>query len=172
MLLAGREPDDVARAHLLDWAAFALHPTQPRGNDHRLAERMRVPVGTRAGLEGDMPAGDQSSGLGRLEERIAPRTVPVNRPFGPLREASTPLRLISMANAARSAADAHRPRARPRAVPPAMSFRLDMLVIILSSCGRRGADEMSAIVETIEQELRVDGRRRSLSSFAILGAVV
>jgi len=32
-----------------------------------------------------------------------------------------------------------------------MSFRLDMLVIILSSCGRRGADEMSAIVETIEQ---------------------
>src|SRR5262249_6502905 len=71
-------------------------------------------------------------------------------------------------NAARSAADAH----RPRAVPPAMSFRLDMSVIILSSCGRRGADEMSAIVETIEQELRVDGRRRSLSSFAILGAVV
>jgi hypothetical protein len=53
-----------------------------------------------------------------------------------------------------------------------MSFRLDMSVIILSSCGRRGADEMSAIVETIEQELRVDGRRRSLSSFAILGAVV
>jgi len=58
-----------------------------------------------------------------------------------------------------------------------MSFRLDMSVIILSSCGRRGADEMSAIVETaivetIEQELRIDGRRCSLSSFAILGAVV
>jgi len=52
-----------------------------------------------------------------------------------------------------------------------------MSVIILSSCGRRGADEMSAIVETaivetIEQELRIDGRRCSLSSFAILGAVV
>src|SRR5262245_28218184 len=70
--------------------------------------------------------------------------------------------------AARSAVEVH----RPRAVPPAMSCRLEMSPIIASSWGRRGAYEMSAIAETIEQEWRGGGRRRSLSRLAILGAVV
>src|SRR4051794_30398759 len=49
-----RKPDDVPWPDLLDRSAVALNPTQPRGDDQGLAERMRVPgcPGTR--LECDL----------------------------------------------------------------------------------------------------------------------
>src|ERR1700733_11888291 len=54
---------------LLDRAAFALGPAAAGGDHERLAERMSVPRGARAGLEGDRGALDDG-GLGRLEERV------------------------------------------------------------------------------------------------------
>src|SRR5271166_4373542 len=57
VLLARREPHDVARSDLLDRAALALDPSAPRGDDQGLAERMGVPRCPRAGLEGDAGAG-------------------------------------------------------------------------------------------------------------------
>ena len=56
VLLAGREPDDVAGADLLDRPALALRPADTRGHDQRLAERMGVPRRARARLEGDLRA--------------------------------------------------------------------------------------------------------------------
>ena len=69
VLLAGREPDDVAGPDLLDRAALALRPAAAGGDDQRLAERMRVPGGARAGLEGDAGAADARR-VRRLEQRI------------------------------------------------------------------------------------------------------
>jgi hypothetical protein len=45
VLLAGREPDDVAGADLLDQAPLALAAAQAGDHDQRLAERVRVPGG-------------------------------------------------------------------------------------------------------------------------------
>ena len=58
MLLAGREPHDVAGPDLLDRAALALHPAQPGCDDQRLTERMRVPGCPRARLKGDGGSAD------------------------------------------------------------------------------------------------------------------
>ena len=94
MLLARREPDDVARPDFLDRAALPLHPADAGGDDQRLAERMGVPGGTRAGLERD--AGAATAGrIGRLEQRVdADRAV--NQSAGPLADGCEPLRLMSM----------------------------------------------------------------------------
>src|SRR5436309_4475299 len=53
VLLARREPDDVARPDLLDRAAPALHPAAPGRHDERLAERVSVPRRPCARLERD-----------------------------------------------------------------------------------------------------------------------
>src|SRR5207244_8836145 len=53
MLVLGRAPDDVAGADLDDRLAVALGPADARGDDQGLAERVAVPGGSRAGLEGD-----------------------------------------------------------------------------------------------------------------------
>ena len=53
VLLARREPDDVARPDLLDRPALALHAAAAGQHDQRLTERVRVPRRARAGLEGD-----------------------------------------------------------------------------------------------------------------------
>lgn len=45
MLLARREPNDVAGADLLDRTAFSLHPAEAGGDDQRLAAGMRMPGG-------------------------------------------------------------------------------------------------------------------------------
>ena len=71
VLLPGREPDHVARPDLLDRSALALHPAAAGGDDQRLAQRMGVPRGARARLEGDAGAGDPG-GIGRAEQRIDP----------------------------------------------------------------------------------------------------
>src|SRR5580704_16222883 len=83
MLLARREPDDVTRPDFLDRAALPLHPADAGGHDQRLAERMAVPGGTRAGLESD--AGASTAGrIGCLEQRVdADRAAePVRWPLG------------------------------------------------------------------------------------------
>src|SRR6185312_16682415 len=50
VLEARREPHDVAWPHLFDRPAIALHPAETRYDDQGLAERMRVPGGSRAGF--------------------------------------------------------------------------------------------------------------------------
>ena len=52
MLFARREPDDVTRANFLDRSSPTLHPAAAAGHDERLAQRVRVPRGAGAGLEG------------------------------------------------------------------------------------------------------------------------
>jgi hypothetical protein len=69
MLFAGRNPDHVAGTDLLNWAAPALHPAATVSHDEGLAERVRMPGGPRAWLEGDMGALNQR-GLRRLNQRI------------------------------------------------------------------------------------------------------
>src|SRR3954454_3429104 len=54
VLEAWWEPDDVARPHLFDRSAVALHPSQAQSDDQCLSERMRVPVGASPGLKGDV----------------------------------------------------------------------------------------------------------------------
>ena len=65
VLLAGFERDDVARTDAFDRSAPTLHTAKAGGHDQRLAKRMRVPRRARAGLEGDMIAGD----AGRIDGR-------------------------------------------------------------------------------------------------------
>src|SRR3954469_11041415 len=50
VLLAGREPDHVPRPDLLYRPALALSPSNARGDDQRLAKRVRVPCGSCARL--------------------------------------------------------------------------------------------------------------------------
>src|SRR5947209_6332363 len=69
VLFAGLKPHNVAGPDFLDRTAFALHPAKPRHHDQRLAERVRVPGRTRAGLEGDKRPGNPG-GLRRAEQRI------------------------------------------------------------------------------------------------------
>src|SRR5690348_637082 len=53
MLLAGRDPDHIAGANVLDRLPLTLNPAATSRDNQGLAERMRVPRRTRAGLEGD-----------------------------------------------------------------------------------------------------------------------
>src|SRR5918995_320186 len=52
VLFVRRKPDHIARPDLFDRTALPLHPAQTRGDDQGLAERMRVPSGACARLEG------------------------------------------------------------------------------------------------------------------------
>ena len=69
MLLAGRNPDHVARPDFLDRAAPTLRPAATGRHDQGLAERMCVPCRPRAGLEGDAGA-ERARRSGRIEQRI------------------------------------------------------------------------------------------------------
>jgi hypothetical protein len=69
VLLAGREPDHVARPDLLDGSAFALDPAAAGSDDESLTERMRVPCRPRAWLEGHAGALNECR-VGRLKEWI------------------------------------------------------------------------------------------------------
>src|SRR4051794_21656544 len=53
VLVAGRAPDDIAAANFDALFSFALSPADASSDDQRLAERMRMPSRSRAGLEGD-----------------------------------------------------------------------------------------------------------------------
>ena len=95
VLLAGREPDHVARPDLLDRPAPALRPAEPSGHDQRLAQRMRVPGRAGAGLEGDAGAARRAPDRApRTADRC--RTVPVKYSAGPRPDGCEPLRLISI----------------------------------------------------------------------------
>src|SRR5258706_7316540 len=52
MPVVGRAPDDVARPDLDSFLAFAPGPADAGRDDQRLPERMAMPCGARAGLEG------------------------------------------------------------------------------------------------------------------------
>ncbi|EPE97987.1 hypothetical protein RGCCGE502_13954 [Rhizobium grahamii CCGE 502] len=52
MFLTRFEPDDVAGADVFDRSAFALRATAAGEDDQRLTERMGMPCGASAGLEG------------------------------------------------------------------------------------------------------------------------
>ena len=52
VLLARRKPDHIAGTNLLDWAALALNEAKSCRDDQGLTERMGVPGGASAGLEG------------------------------------------------------------------------------------------------------------------------
>jgi len=81
VLLAGREPDDIAGADLLDWPAPTLRPAAPRDDEQRLAERMRVPRGARTGIE-PHHIRPESGRVGSLDQRVLPDRAgePVGRP--------------------------------------------------------------------------------------------
>ena len=109
VLLAGRKPDDVAGPDFLDRAALALRPAAAGGDDQGLAERMGVPGGAGAGLEGDAGAADAGR-IAAAWNSGSMRTVPVNQSAGPLPEGCEPLRLISIvvSSAFRPVADRRR----------------------------------------------------------------
>ena len=69
MLFVGREPDDVAGPDLFDWAALSLCASEADGDDEGLTERVGVPCGSGAGLEGDAGALDECR-IGGLKERV------------------------------------------------------------------------------------------------------
>ena len=73
VLLAGREPDHIAGPDLLDRSALALSPAAAGRHDQGLTERMRMPCGPRARLEGD--AGALNTVPDRAPEK-ADRSVP------------------------------------------------------------------------------------------------
>src|SRR5665213_3337626 len=82
VLLAGREPDHVARTNVFDRPAPALRESAARRHEQRLPERMRVPRGSGAGLERDAGA-DRARGIRRREQRIDAHRAgePVGRTF-------------------------------------------------------------------------------------------
>src|SRR6267154_2769489 len=58
VLLAGWKPDYIAGTDFFDRSALALRPAKARRDDEGLTERMGVPHGAGAGLEGDVTAAD------------------------------------------------------------------------------------------------------------------
>src|SRR5208337_2412517 len=71
VLLARRNPDDVARPDLFDGTAPALRPSEAECDDQDLAERMRMPGGAGAGLERHGVAGPPR-GRARREQGVDP----------------------------------------------------------------------------------------------------
>ena len=53
VFLSRRAPDDIARSHLHDGSAGALHEAATAGDDEHLPERMGVPRASRTRLERD-----------------------------------------------------------------------------------------------------------------------
>jgi hypothetical protein len=69
MFLARRKPDNIARADFLERSTPVLRPATARSDNQRLAERMRMPCGSRARFEGDLRT-DDACRLGRREKRV------------------------------------------------------------------------------------------------------
>src|SRR5262249_29210893 len=71
VLFAWRNPDDVAGLDLLDGLALRLEASNSRNHVERLSKRMRVPRGSRAGLEADT-IDDDPRWRRRRDDRILP----------------------------------------------------------------------------------------------------
>src|SRR4051812_2827315 len=69
VLLAGRKPHDIAGPDFLDRPALALHPAKAGRHDQGLPERMAMPGGSRAGIEGDVRTAP-TGGIRGFEQRI------------------------------------------------------------------------------------------------------
>ena len=72
VLLTRLEPDDVAGSNLLDQATFPLRAAETGGDKQRLAERVRMPGGARARLEGDSGRVSPPLPLNRASIRTVP----------------------------------------------------------------------------------------------------
>ena len=83
VFFAGGKPDDIAGTDLLDGRAFALSQAAAGGDDQRLAERVGMPCGSRARLEGDACTLNECW-IRSLEERIDPYCAgePIGGSFG------------------------------------------------------------------------------------------
>src|SRR5271163_2904987 len=71
MLLSRWKPDYISWPDLLDCTTPALCPAAAGRDDQGLTERMRMPRGTGAGLEGDAGA-NNTRGIGRVKQRVNP----------------------------------------------------------------------------------------------------
>src|SRR5262245_21545903 len=71
VLLARRDPHDVAWPDLADRLALELHAAEAAHHVQRLAERMPVPRGARPGLERHERRAD-ARGVRRLDDRLLP----------------------------------------------------------------------------------------------------
>ena len=69
VLLAGWKPHDIAGTDFFDRPAFGLRPAKAGRDDEGLAERMGVPRGARARLEGDVTAA-HARWVANLEHRV------------------------------------------------------------------------------------------------------
>src|SRR5437879_4996141 len=69
VLLAGWKPDDIAGTDFFDLSALALRPAKAGRDDEGLTERMGVPCGAGAGLEGDVTTADACR-IARLKHRV------------------------------------------------------------------------------------------------------
>jgi len=88
-----RKSHYVAWPHVLDRTAVALNQSKPGCDDQGLPERMRVPIGTGPGLEGDVTSSDPRR-IDVLKQRST-RTDPVSQSGEPLADGREPFRLIS-----------------------------------------------------------------------------
>ena len=93
VLLTRRTPDDVACSNHFDDALCSADEAPAGRDDQRLPERMRVPCGACARLEGDVSA---EASRRRALNKGSMRTDPVNVSAGPVAEGCEPLRLMSM----------------------------------------------------------------------------
>src|SRR5712675_1004175 len=69
VFLAGWKPDDIAGTDFFDRSTLALRPAKAGRDDEGLTERMGVPHGAGAGLEGDVATAD-ACGVADLKHRV------------------------------------------------------------------------------------------------------
>lgn len=83
VLFAGGKPDHISGTDFFDRSAFALSPAVAGSDDQGLTERVGVPCGPRARLEGDACTLNKRW-IWCLEERIDPYRAgePIGRSFG------------------------------------------------------------------------------------------
>jgi hypothetical protein len=83
MLFARRKPDHVARPDFFNRAALALRPAATRRHDQGLAQRMRVPRGSGAGLKRDAGTAARAGRFPGLEQGVNAHRAgePIGRSF-------------------------------------------------------------------------------------------
>ncbi len=105
MFLPRCEPDHITWSNVFDGTTPALDPTTASRHDQGLAQRMAVPCGPSAGLEGGTGTA-HACWIGGLEQGSI-RTVPVKYSAGPFPEGCEPLLYSSVLIPLRSDHDLH-----------------------------------------------------------------